>query len=434
MNNLVKSSGIDWIGSIPSDWKCERIKNILCERNETNKPIKTEDILSLTNDRGVIPYSEKGAIGNNSKDDLTGYKLAYPNDIVLNSMNVIIGSIGLSKYFGCVSPVYYMLYLRNKNDSIEYFNYLFQTKELQNRLKGYGNGIMEIRMRIQMSKLNTVMLPYPPSKVQFAIVNKIKESEAKIDLLISNQKRQIQKLEDYKLSTITKTVTLGINKNIETKDSNIAWIGSIPSNWSTIKIKFTSWLKGRIGWDGLKSSEFIDEGPFLITGTDFQNGTINWNTCVHISNERFEQDKELHINENDLLITKDGTIGKLAIVKNCPEKVSLNSGVMIIRNNSAFKYDSKYLYYILSSNQFLLWYQLSQSGNSTIKHLYQGQFYNFQYTFPPYSEQEKIANFLDVEIANIERLIEIKKEKVNKMLEYKKALIYEYVTGKKESI
>ena len=129
----MKDSGIEWIGEIPKEWATKRLKAVLCERTEINNPIKTDFILSLTNDRGVIPYNEKGDVGNKSKDDLTGYKLAYPNDIVLNSMNVIIGSVALSSYFGCVSPVYYMLYPRSSNDSTKYYNYLFQTKEWQNR-------------------------------------------------------------------------------------------------------------------------------------------------------------------------------------------------------------------------------------------------------------------------------------------------------------
>lgn len=128
MSRKMIDSGIAWIGKIPEDWKVVRLKQLLSERNESNNPLKTEFILSLTNDRGVIPYSEKGAVGNNSKEDLTGYKLAYPNDIVLNSMNVIIGSVGLSQYYGAVSPVYYMLYPRNKKDDVRFYNYIFSQK------------------------------------------------------------------------------------------------------------------------------------------------------------------------------------------------------------------------------------------------------------------------------------------------------------------
>src|SRR5690554_3609077 len=106
----MKDSGVVWIGEVPSEWDIIKIKHPLKERKEKNYPKKTDNILSLLKDRGVIPYDEKGDIGNKSKDNIEDYKLAYPNDIVLNSMNIIIGSVGLSRYFGAVSPVYYTLY------------------------------------------------------------------------------------------------------------------------------------------------------------------------------------------------------------------------------------------------------------------------------------------------------------------------------------
>lgn len=214
----------------------------------------------------------------------------------------------------------------------------------------------------------------------------------------------------------------------EMKDSGIQWIGAIPNDWNVIRIKDACWLKGRIGWDGLKSSEYLDEGPFLITGTDFHNGYINWNSCVHISQERFNQDSDIHIQEDDLLITKDGTVGKVAVVKNCPEKVSLNSGVLLVRNTKSIKYHQKYLYYVLLSPQFWIWYELSQTGNSTIKHLYQEQFYNFAFSFPSLSEQKCISDYLDIKCSDIDRIISKSKASIEGYKELKHSIISSSVT------
>jgi len=215
----------------------------------------------------------------------------------------------------------------------------------------------------------------------------------------------------------------------EMKESGIPWIGRIPSHWNILRIKNTSWLKGRIGWDGLKSSEFIDDGPYLITGTDFSNGRVNWDTCVHITEERYAEDILLHIYEGDLLITKDGTIGKLAVVSDCPEKVSLNSGVMIIRgNNPRWKYNKKYMYYLLSSPEFTIWFSLMQKPNSTIQHLYQQQFSDFQYTFPPLPEQAAIVSFLDSRCAKIDEAISRHRRIIEKLEGYRKAVITKAVT------
>ncbi|MDD6636803.1 MAG: restriction endonuclease subunit S, partial [Coriobacteriaceae bacterium] len=184
-NAPMKDSGVEWIGEIPEGWGAERLKTQLEERKESNNPIKTDFILSLTNTRGVIPYSEKGDIGNKAKEDLSSYRLARPGDIVLNSMNVVIGSVGLSRYFGAVSPVYYMLFPRDEQSDVRYFNYIFQMPAFQDSLKGLGNGIMEIRMRIPMSKLNDVKLPIPSTGEQRAIADYLDEKTAEIDSIVS---------------------------------------------------------------------------------------------------------------------------------------------------------------------------------------------------------------------------------------------------------
>ena len=125
MERQMKDSGFQWLGMVPKDWNVERLQWHLREINEKNNPIKTDFVLSLTKDRGVIPYEEKGAQGNISKENHSEYKLAFPDTIVANSMNVIIGSVGYCNYFGCVSPVYYVFMNNEKND-LRFFNYLFQ--------------------------------------------------------------------------------------------------------------------------------------------------------------------------------------------------------------------------------------------------------------------------------------------------------------------
>lgn len=203
----MKDSGISWLGKIPAHWDLKRLKSVLVDRNEPNDPVKTDFILSLTNDRGVIPYADKGAVGNKAKEDLTKYKLAYPDDIVLNSMNVHIGSVALSSYFGCVSPVYYMLHVRNPQHSVRYFNYLFQTKELQNDLHKYGKGILDIRMRIPIQALNMAILPVPPTDEQQAIVDYIDGRIAQIDSYITAITEEIEQLKQYKQRLTSDAVT-----------------------------------------------------------------------------------------------------------------------------------------------------------------------------------------------------------------------------------
>lgn len=210
------------------------------------------------------------------------------------------------------------------------------------------------------------------------------------------------------------------------KNSGIEWIGSIPSDWKLDKIKYMANLYGRIGWQGLTSEEYIDEGPFLVTGVDFCKGRIDWNRCVHISEKRWEQADKIQIKNEDLLITKDGTVGKVAIVNDLNGKASLNSGVLLIDLKD--KNSKKYLYWVLCSDVFWTWFNYKNSGNSTILHLYQKDFNEFIYTLPELKEQKLIANFLDKKCSEIDSVIEKIAKQINLLKDYKNSLITETVT------
>lgn len=210
------------------------------------------------------------------------------------------------------------------------------------------------------------------------------------------------------------------------KPSGIDWIGDIPCSWNIKRIKYLAQLKGRIGWQGLTSDEYTDVGPFLITGVDFSDGSINWENCVHITEERWAEAPEIHIKNGDLLITKDGTVGKVAIVENLQGKASLNSGVLLIKTSN--DYNKKFLYWALLSEEFWTWFRLKNAGNSTIVHLYQNDFAEFSYTFPDATEQQAIADFLDKECAQIDSIAADLEKQIALLQQYKKSLITETVT------
>ena len=210
------------------------------------------------------------------------------------------------------------------------------------------------------------------------------------------------------------------------RTSGITWIGDIPKNWNIKRIKYVSTLKGRIGWQGLTSDEYTDEGPYLITGIDFCNGGIDWDRCVHITEERWLEAPEIHIENGDLLITKDGTVGKVAVVSGLNGKASLNSGVLLIRPIPEI--DKRFLSWVLQSEEFWTWFRLKNAGNSTIIHLYQGDFAEFSFTFPKLKEQQLIADFLDTQCAKINSIIVDLEKQIEVLQKYKKSLITETVT------
>ncbi len=410
-----KDSGIAWIGKIPEDWEVDRIKKVLKERNEKNDPIKTENILSLTNDRGVIPYSEKGAIGNNAKEDLTGYKLAYPNDLVLNSMNVVIGSVGISKYFGAVSPVYYMLNLRNENESIEFYNYIFQTKEFQKYLKGFGNGILDIRMRIPMINLNSVKIPIVAPDKQHKIVAFLDKKCAQIDELIKLQEQEIEKLKEYKQSIITEVVTKGLDKNAKMKDSGIDWIGEIPEHWKVLALKNAyrnreeKYIEGQFPYIALENIE-CKSGKYVETET----------------NSFYSLEGTILSYKNDVIFGKLRPYLAKSIVIQEDSCVSSEFAVFYSNTN-----DTEFLHFLFLSFRFIDVINSSTYGTKMpranidfIK--------NLKIALPPKQEQVNIVNYLKEVSEKINNLITEKNNKIVKLQDYKKSLIYEYVTGKKE--
>lgn len=421
----MKNSGIEWIGEIPVRWNVKRIKAVLCERNEMNNPVKSDFILSLTNDRGVIPYNQKGDVGNKSKDDLTAYKLAYPNDIVLNSMNVIIGSVALSSYFGCVSPVYYMLYVRNSSHSIRYYNYLFQTSEFQNKLKGYGNGIMEIRMRIQMSKLNTVELPVPSPEEQHRISTYLDTKCEKIDSIIARQQEVIEKLKAYKLSVITEAVTKGLNSDVRMKDSGVEWIGDVPEHWEITSIaRISTVVRG--------ASPRPAGDPLYFNGSD-----VPWITVAEVTKgegkyiyetETFltfaGAEKSRVVEKGTLLLSNSGaTLGvpKITCITGC-----INDGSLAFYD---LKINQTYLLYIFKGRTFELRKQMQGYGQpnlntSIVKAI--------QIPLPTENEQVEICDYLDKKCSAIDSAIAKKQAIIEKLTAYKKSLIYEVVTGKRE--
>ena len=188
----MKDTKIKWLGEIPDSWQLKKIKYVLQERIEKNNPVRTTYILSLTAKQGVIPYDEKEGGGNKPKEDVSAYRLAYPGDIVMNSMNILSGSVGLSQYFGCVSPVYYMLRPKEKDDDVRYYNYIFQTTLFQRSLFGLGNGILIkesgngklniIRMRIPMDKFGGLYIPIAPKDKQKKISDFLDAKCGEIDI------------------------------------------------------------------------------------------------------------------------------------------------------------------------------------------------------------------------------------------------------------
>lgn len=210
-------SGCDWFDSRPSHWHTEKIRNLFVKRSEKNNPIKTRERLSLSIDKGITLYADKTTNLDRFKDDFTQYQLAYPNDIVLNSMNMIVGAVGKSAYFGCVSPVYYVIYSKDKNVNMDFYGYLLNIPIIRDVYHKLGQGIYAIergdgrvntcRLKVDYYEFSQIKVPVPPIEEQNAIVSFLKEKEYEIDELIKVKQEKIETLRQYRQSLIFEAVT-----------------------------------------------------------------------------------------------------------------------------------------------------------------------------------------------------------------------------------
>ena len=208
--------GQKWAAEIPEHWDAKRLKVIFSMRTERNNPVITDNILSLTAKQGVVPYAKKeGTGGNKPKDDLSKYNIARENDLLVNCMNVVSGAAGVSKYFGAISPVYYALYPRTK-ENVWYYHHIFRLLPFQRSLIGLGKGILmhesdsgklnTVRMRISMDYLGNVLLPVPPRDEQDQIVRFLDWKVSEINKLISISRKKIVEYRELRKAVIDQGV------------------------------------------------------------------------------------------------------------------------------------------------------------------------------------------------------------------------------------
>lgn len=419
----MKDSGVEWIGEIPETWIVERLQWHLDEIKESNSPIKTTQVLSLTNKAGVIPYEDKGEQGNKAKENYDEYKLAYPDTIVANSMNILIGSVGICRYFGCVSPVYYV-FKPKENELLSYLNYVFQMEQFQKELRRYANGILEIRLRLSSANIIKRYVAFPSHEEQIAISHFLDRKCTQIDALISNAQQQIEKLKAYKQSVITETVTKGLDPDVQMKDSGVEWIGEIPEHWEIVRIKNICQFNPSIK-KSFSDDDIVSYAPMecVRTGSLVHKEIAIKNVSSGLT----------YFEENDIIMAKVTPCfenGNIAIATGLTKGMAFGSSeLFVFRANESIKF---FLFYFLQNNIFKKFSISTMTGTGGLKRVSPNFVNNYSFALPPIEERNKIVFYLDRKCSQIDKLIDLKQQKIEKLQQYKKSLIYEYVTGKKE--
>lgn len=432
MSREMKDSGVEWIGEMPEEWKIERLQWHLQEINKPNNPVKTEYILSLNNKTGVIPYEERDNMGNKAKEDYSQYKIAYPDTLVMNSMNVIIGSVGISHYYGCISPVYYVFKASDKTE-LRYINYVFKIERFQKELRKYANGILEIRLRISVHDTLRRLIPIPSYEEQCKIADFLDGQCEKINLAIGKAKVSIEEYRNLKQSFITQIVTKGINENDTMKESGIEWIGKIPASWKVTQLRHCASIRSGItlGKTYSKDTELV-EMPYLRVA-NVQDGYVDTNDIAVLQVSKDEIEK-YSLSAGEVLMTEGGDRDKLG--RGCVWDGRITP---CLHQNHIFAVKVKekllnphYLEYLTASSVGRTYFDVTAVKTTNLACTSSSKVLAFTIPLPSIDEQNEIVDYLKEKCGCIENVIFKKEQFISELENYKKSLIYEYVTGKKE--
>lgn len=419
----MKDSGIEWIGQIPVSWHIHPVSIYFDERKNKNRLGKESNLLSLS--YGQIIRKDINTIGGLLPESFNTYNIVEKDDIIIRPTDLQNDKrslrTGLVKEHGIITSAYIGLKPKRFVCSA-YFHYLLHVYDVMKVFYNMGNGV---RQGLNYSEFAKLMLIAPSFDEQQEITDYLDKKCSEIDALTSDIQKQIDTLEQYKKSVITEAVTKGLNPNAEMKDSGIDFIGKMPLNFKIVRVKNIGSAR-----NGLTYTPFDlcdeQEGILVLRSSNVQNGQIVFKDNVYV---KCNVPPKLIVQQGDILIcSRNGSkelIGKNAIID---ENINASFGafMMIYRCNVP-----KYMYYILNSEIFK--YYLGSFFTSTINQLTN---YNFGNMKIPYCFdeviQKQITDYLDKKCSEIDTIISDKKKQLEVITEYKKSLIYEYVTGKKE--
>lgn len=422
----MKASGVPWIGNIPVDWDVSIILSEFEEVKNINKGMLEKNLLSLS--YGNIVRKEINSNNGLLPDSFETYNVIPQNSIVLRLTDLQNDKRSLRSAIcneqGIITSAYTTIQLKSDIENHpRYMNYLFRCYDDCKVFYGLGNGV---RQSINYSELKRVAILKPRYNCQMQIAKYLDIKCTQIDTIIAKEQSVIEKLQEYKKALITEAVTKGLNPNVNMKESGLDWIGKVPETYSLIKLKFLGEYFNGLTYSPDNLTD-VDEGVLVLRSSNIKNGklVLDDNVYVNVDTPRYL------VKKNDILIcSRNGSrnlVGKNILLS---EDIHAYFGafMMIFRLNSEVY--SKWVYYVLNSNLFLAY--LGFFFSSTINQLTGKDFGNIIIPICDVEEAKQITECLDEKCSNIDSIILKKQFTIDKLIEYKKSLIYEVVTGKKE--
>ena len=422
MSREMKNSGIPWIGEIPAGWQVCFIKQVM--RNKSIKGFPDEQVLSLYREHGVVPKDSRDDNHNVTSEDTSGYKLVDIGDFVINKMKAWQGSMAVSDYRGIISPAYYICYFTNEDINKRYIHYLLRNESYKDEYMRLSTGLRVGQWDLNIEDFLRIRMILPSLKEQQAIATILDKKCSEIDEMISLQEKIIEELKAYKQSVITEAVCRGLNPNVPMKDSGIEWIGEIPEGWSIDKIVRSFELIGS-GTTPKSTDDTNFEGDIYWIQSGDINGSILTSCKNKISNDTLERFSALKVYDAPFIIVAmyGASVGNACIsqINGC-----VNQACCVLKG------DRLNLNYAFNAVKACKDYLIRKAVGGGQPNISQDTIKSSWIPVPPIAEQQSIADYLDEKCGEIDTLIAVKQSKIGALKEYKKSIIYEYVTGKKE--
>lgn len=433
MSRAMKPSGIEWIGEIPEGWEIVRLKNIALLNPFNNKSFE---------DGTMISFSPMEYIGQGKMDTLAieiekvknGYTFFANDDVIMAKVTPCFenGNIAIAKNLlngvGYGSSELYVF--RCTKASNIFLFYFLQNNTFKNKCTTsmYGAGGLK---RVPLDCIKSYKLALPPLSEQQAIADYLDRKCELIESTIEKQKTAIEKLKLYKQSVITEAVTKGLDPTVPMKPSGIEWIGEVPNHWGIVKLKKITHRITKGTTPTTIGKEFTNDGIlFLKVESLSDNMTIINEMCAYIDSTTHNILSRSSINENDVLISIAGAIGRTVIVKKENLPANTNQAISIISPNIKIL-NPLWLGYTTYSSYFTSNLKIDTVQTAQLN-VSLGNLSNSIILLPPLPEQQAIADYLDQKCSQIDQSIELKQKLIEKLSSYKKSLIYECVTGKRE--
>lgn len=419
----MKDSGVEWIGEIPEDWEVTKNKYIFEQKKQiVGSDWENYQLLSLTT--GGIIEKDINNLQGKLPESFGTYQVVEKDDLILCLFDLDMSAVFNSRslFDGMISPAYRRYKLKVEG-SINYYNYLFDYIFVDRKYTSYST---TLRFTIDNDEFGDIPTIVPSKSEQIKIAKFLDEKINIVNYNIIKITDEILKLKEYKKSIITEAVTKGLDRDVPMKDSGIEWIGEIPEHWTLKKIKHVTEKSER----GTAPSYVEDSNQVkVVNQATFSQGFFD-SSNLRYSDVPIEKSKGL-LYKDDVLIasTGGGVLGKAHYFEQEGVYVA-DSHVTILRTNDR-DFNNKYLFYIFDSNYDLINGVLAK-GSTNQTELQSEWLKNFFVPSPSILEQKEIVKYLDRLMINIEDIINQKQAQIQSLEEYKKYIIYEYVTGKKE--